>query len=89
MRKILKLPVIMPPEEVEFDHDLSLEEMQKLVDGDIELFPYRVIWSGVPVQMLVNEDGRNDGSPFNTSASTLAGGSVFGPAFCALDKDLE
>lgn len=89
MRTVIHLAPGFEPLTVKADHDLALEEMQRLVAGYIELWPKRVMWEGKPVQMVVNEVARINGSSLNVQASELAGTQVYGCVFLCIDKDMD
>ena len=53
--------------------DFSLEELQGFVGGYIE-----IIGHGKDGLMVVNEEGKLDGLPLNTTASLMAGQTIVG-----------
>lgn len=53
--------------------DYSLEELQGFVGGYIE-----IIGHGKDGLMVVNEEGKLDGLPLNTTASLMAGQTIVG-----------
>jgi hypothetical protein len=71
------------------NEDFTLEDMQLLVGGYIEVWPDRVNYHGALVQMTVNEEGALRHLPVNTKASAYVGRPVYGDAFLALDGDIS
>lgn len=65
----------------------SLEELQKLVDGYIEVV--RLNLHGNSFLMTVDEDGVFNGKIFNHRASELYGSQIFGPAVKLKDEGEE
>jgi len=68
--------------QVDLDHKLTLEEMQKLVGGYIERVKVR--YYGKVKDMWVNEEGLIHGLPVNAGASKIAGRSIVGDVFIIL-----
>jgi hypothetical protein len=69
-------------EQVDLDHELSLEEMQRLVGGYIERV--QVKYHGKHRDMWVNEEGRLLRLPVNRQASRIADRFIVGNVFIIL-----